>query len=400
MVFEDETMKWRALAVALTAMTITSSFGVISGTLAWFAYTTRASLSFGGTTVNNSEQLQIGLKFETGSPAIDAFRTSLSDSGLDLNNTFEIVTEGSFTYYFVMPGAPLSSNLVSAYSKAYGHATNELIPVTSREYTLNEDLTNNPDLTLNRAPTKGEPNLGQAASSDSYAYLNLAFRVLRSGYGEVSSTYMKERDIWLKDVSTSASLTLESSLRLFCDSDTGRFTLNPNAGEKGSTTVAGLLNLDYGDDYYDYDPSTYFYEPKELIYGDYTLKDGKEDNARFFDEDSELSDINNTGSTDSSSFLAKHQKGIKGYDSLDNFDLKKADYLSMNEIKPEDSAGYLSNGHVICRTSNTDSAIASLKITIYLEGWDHSITNEALDEQERSGYGFDLGLTFQTNRVD
>ena len=396
-----ETMKWRALAVALTAMTVTSSLGVISGTMAWFAYTTRASLSLDGTTVNNSEQLQIGLKFENDN-TIQTFESLVEESNVDVDSTFDIVKEEGFTYYFVKPGAPLSSVLVSAYSKSQGHATNELIPVTSREYKMDQfDFTKNPHLTLNRAPTKGEPNLNQKASNESFSYLNLAFRVLRSSYGAGSVSYMKNRDIWLKDVTTHAGLHLENSLRIFVNSETGNFILNPNANEKGETTVAGLLNLDYGDDYYDYDPSSYFYQPKELIYGDYSLKEGMKDNASLFETDSDLDDINKTNTKTPSSFLAKHQNGIMGYRNLDNFDLKKAQYYSMKEIQPSDDAGYLQGGHVVCRTSDKDSAIASIKLTIYLEGWDHSITNEALDEQERNGgTGFDLGLTFQTNRVD
>ena len=397
-------MKWRGLAVMLTALTVTSSFGVVTGTLAWFAYTTRASLSFGGTTVHNSEQLQIGFTFETdNTKAISKFKDNLSEYDIDLDSeiTFDKVVDTSFTYYFVKPGEPLSSQMVTSYSKALGYSTNTLIPVTSREYKINDNLTENSDLTLNRAPTKGETNLGQAATKDSYSYLNLAFRVLRSGSDSVGYTYEKNRDIWLQDVTTHAGLKLENALRIFVKSDSGKFILNPNASNKGATTVAGLLNMDYTDDYYDYDPSTLFGKQKELIYGDYSLKSGAKDNARYFDSDSELDDINQTNSSKASSFYAKHQKGVYGYDNYDSFDLKQAEYYSMNEIKANDSQGYLTGGHAVCTTSNDDNAIATIELTIYLEGWDHSITDESLFEQDNNGgTGFDLGLTFQTNRVD
>lgn len=386
----------------LTAMTITSSLGVISGTLAWFAYTTRASISFEGTTVHNSEQLQIGFRFETGDESISRFKTNLAEYRIDLDSdSFEKLVKEDYTYFFVKPGTPLSSNMVSSYSRAIGHATNELIPVTSREYVLNDDSSENKKLRLNRAPTKGEPNLNQDATKDSYSQLDLAFRVLRSSAQSSSFTYIKKRSIWLKDCSTSAELNLTDSIRLFLDNDEGRFILNPKADKKGETTVAGLLNMDFNDDYYDYDPSTYFRgKTKELIYGDYSLKEGMEDNATLFEEDSELDDINNTKTTSPSSFMAKHQKGIYGYQNLDHFDLKKAMYYSMDDIKPFDNAGYLSGGKPVCTTSDDDDAIADLSVTIYLEGWDHSITNDSLYQQENSGTGFDLGLTFQTNRVD
>ncbi len=396
-------MKLRGLAVMLTALTVTSSFGVITGTLAWFAYTTRAQLSFGGTTIHNSEQLQVGFTFENDDKTIAKFRANLLENGIDLDSssTFEKVEDTSFTYYFVKPGESLTSSMVMSYSKALGHSTNYLIPVTSREYTINDDLKTNDDLTLNRAPTKGEPNLGQKASDDSYSYLNLAFRVLRSDNSSTGYKYMQNRSIWLQDATTHAGLNLEKSLRIFVNSENGRFILNPNATSKGTTTVAGLLNMDYNDDYYDYDPSTYFTKPKELIYGDYELKEGKSDNATYFDQDSQLDDINQTNSTVKSSFLAKHQQGLYGYQNYDSYDLKKAMYYSMNDIKANDKSGYLTDGVEICTTSQDDNAIATVSLTIYLEGWDHSITDQSLFEQDNNGgTGFDLGLTFQTNRVD
>ncbi len=397
-------MKLRGLAVMLTALTVTSSFGVITGTLAWFAYTTRAQLSFSGTTIHNSEQLQVGFTFENDDKTIARFKANLADNGIDLDSskTFEKVEDTDFTYFFVKPGESLTSAMVMSYSKALGYSTNYLIPVTSREYTIKDDLKTNDDLTLNRAPTKGEPNLGQKASDDSYSYLNLAFRVLRSDNSVTGYKYMQNRDIWLQDATTHAGLNLEKSLRIFVNSDNGKFILNPNATEKGSTTVAGLLNMDYNDDYYDYDPSTYFTKkPKELIYGDYELKEGKSDNATLFENDSALDDINQTNSTVKSSFLAKHQQGLYCYQNYDSYDLKKAMYYSMSDIKADDKSGYLTDGVAICTTSQDDKAIATVSLTIYLEGWDHSITDQSLFEQDNNGgTGFDLGLTFQTNRVD
>ena len=58
-------MNRKSVVLSLSAIGLTISFtGVISGTTAWYAYATRASLSYGGTSVSNTEQLQIGLKIE------------------------------------------------------------------------------------------------------------------------------------------------------------------------------------------------------------------------------------------------------------------------------------------------------------------------------------------------
>ena len=53
-------MNKKSVVLSLSAIGLTISFtGVISGTTAWYAYATRASLSYGGTSVSNTEQLQI-----------------------------------------------------------------------------------------------------------------------------------------------------------------------------------------------------------------------------------------------------------------------------------------------------------------------------------------------------
>ena len=73
----------------------------------------------------------------------------------------------------------------------------------------------------------------------------------------------------------------------------------------------------------------------------------------------------------------------------------EADYETLNSIKPiDDGTGVLSGGKQICTTANTVSALGEATLTIYIEGWDHHVVNEEISHK------FNLGLTFQINRVD
>ena len=54
--------------------TFASLVGTVSGTLAWYSYSTRATLSYSGTSVNNTVQLQIGLASPSIVKSIDDIR--------------------------------------------------------------------------------------------------------------------------------------------------------------------------------------------------------------------------------------------------------------------------------------------------------------------------------------
>ena len=52
----------KMIPVGISLLTFATFVGSISGSLAWWAYSTRAAVSYQGTSVSTSEQLQIGLK--------------------------------------------------------------------------------------------------------------------------------------------------------------------------------------------------------------------------------------------------------------------------------------------------------------------------------------------------
>ena len=94
--------------------------------------------------------------------------------------------------------------------------------------------------------------------------------------------------------------------------------------------------------------------------------------------------------------------GTKGYLNFlqdgTGADLRnKAHYYSLYDIAPAVSGqGDYSAGHPVGRTlanENKNLRIARTDLTIWLEGWDHSIVDNNI------GTKFNLGLTFEINRV-
>ena len=112
----------KLLCGILGLCTVVSIGGAISSTLAWYAYATRASLSFSGTSVYDNGQLQIGVKS-------DRQISSLTSD----NKMIEEQINGSY-YYFAPAGEGLSSERLNMYLEAREYATNQLIPVTSGEF--------------------------------------------------------------------------------------------------------------------------------------------------------------------------------------------------------------------------------------------------------------------------
>jgi len=380
----------RFLLGALGLFTAASFTGLITGTLAWYASNSRATVAYEGTSVRESEQLQIGLVSD---------RDFL---GLDPNNEdFKLTKEtiGGEDYYWAKPGSGLSGATISAYLSLQNHATNTLEPVTSRVYNtgsvaIDGTITKGDALHLYHAPKAFTPLETGDAPTNAYCAMTFAFRVWRTNaMGEMEAT--ADQSIWITDTAahpTDPSYKIQKALRCYFDDGRDRFILNPGSTEttKGQTAVAGLLNLSSRDsDYYDYDP-TLGSDHEEIIYGDYTGSATPVDNPT----DSELDDVNGTGQTDPSTFLAKHAAGTKAYTSFAGLTLGQAEYETLRSNAPDDDgSGHLSKGRPVCITANDAAKIATVDMTVWLEGWDHTVINEELSS------GFNLGLQFQINRM-
>lgn len=382
--------------------TLASMVGAISGSVAWYAYVTRATMSYSGTSVNSTKQLQIGIKsdvavtFPEGTISVDL---PYGDNG---------------HYYFMNPGASLPASVINAYLEAKGYTTTKLEPVSSYTYNMGEDFS------LKLAPTANKPfEARSSADKAKYVEIPFALRVLESDL--LTPTYVANKPIYLTDATAQAASSgdgeVYKAIRMYIDRSNGdNFLFNPSASANGQTKVAGILDIS-GDDLYDYFNimSDVPYYGSECLYGDYTLEGKKYGDAGFSDSYVNcLSDglaatsgiINANGSdvddgTARTTFTAKHYQGIKYFDlaaleTAGKYVPAYAQYLGTNTVYPGTNAqGNLENDYAVCITANntTDTryCIGEFTTTIYIEGWDFNVIDEELSHQ------FNLGLTFEIN---
>ena len=381
--------------------TFASLVGTVSGTLAWYAYNTRTSLSYSGTSVENSVQLQIGLASD--SPIV-------IDND-DWNNTMgePEVVNGKYCYFAPL-GYGLDSAVINAYLGTKGYATTELCPVTSGYYNPDDPLS---VFGLKSAPTVEHRVSDSPAKQTNYLKLPFIFRASKSKTSP--NDYAENQELWLTDARGAASSANDGNvykaLRVFFDRqdsdyDTD-FIVNPNVNDSGETKVGGLLDLS-GDKYYDFD------EDGEFFYGEWDetlLADPSSllSNSGFVPPEAPnpnpIYDLNGTGNVveKATTFDARHHDNTKyyTYENLNNIPIKTAKYQSLESIKPNRNSvnGQLTNkdnNHPtsVCKTGGADvNYIGFVDAYIWLEGWDFAVVDE------EQWHAFDFGLTFEINKT-
>ena len=375
----------------LAVLTFMSTAGAITGTLAWYAYVTRATLSYSGTSVNSTIQLQVGICSNHQVADMPAGVTEKQYEG------------DSSYYYFAKPGSGLNSSIITAYLDSTDYATNSLQAVTSGSYVKGGALS------LKKSPNEVVHDHSVPATHGQYVFLPLVFRVLQSDT-PAEDDYVAGSELWLTGAAARASGgeavdgNIYKALRAFIDRDTtvyganSAFIFNPSAtGGASSTTVGGILDLS-GDNYFDFERVGNHDE--EVIFGEYTSVGGVSANG--YDGEDVFYDINGTGITDRrTTFTAKHYPSVNYYSNYNSCVFKTAAYETLTSIAPvRDPADGLSNADPdhptsICTTADaSDHYLGRVNITVYLEGWDHSVIDDEIDHR------FDLGLTFEINRVD
>ena len=390
--------------------------GAISGSLAWWAYSTRASVAYQGTSINSSEQLQIGLK-----------------TTIDMSHYEMTTDEDNYPgYYFCDPGAGLPADAIAHYLSTQGtYATNELQPITAGSFPK-EGAVDPLALDLRNPLVSGNPEHGRTADEDKYVRIPLAFRVLR--YNNSSTpTFTNGENIWLSDAVVEASVQEENSevhkaIRMYTsgsvvtdvdrtDPENPVFTyeaakrlINPSddSEDQGQTAVAGILDIS-GSGYYDsYDKGGKSYC---VVYGE-TNKTPQEleELQNHDDEDHHQSPSAHSGLIDfnqvfspnqvlndeqhKSTFVSKYYKGTYHPKHLAEISPKYQTFDTLGTVKPDDNDddGRLVGDKPLCATKG-QYAIADLDLTIWLEGWDHHV----IDKENQ--HHFNLGLQFQISRL-
>lgn len=363
--------------------TFLSLAGTVSGTLAWYAYSARGTISYTGTSIEKTAQLQIGIYSPVAVDYVAADKMTEDPNLSDANNH----------YYFAPVGSGLSSAVLNKYLLANGYASNFLTPVTSGSYSIGDafQLRSAPNIDANIIDNS------DPAKKNHFSYIQFVFRISKSAFAE-TPVYVDNQEIWLTDAQAHASYAnngnVFKALRLFVDRSNNYdydYIFNPSAATNGQTKVGGLLDI-ASDGYYDYNDAG-----EEILYGEFDTDAGIS-TTRYEGADA-LVDINGSGSTELDSFTAKHAQGMFYYNDLSACGIKTASYQCLQSISPNTANGKLENYDEndptsVCKTSASDNHLARLNMTVWLEGWDFSVVDKEQDHM------FDIGLTFEINKVD
>ena len=356
--------------------TVAAIGGAVSSSLAWYAYATRATLMYSGTSVFDNGQLQIGVRSDIPVP-------TLVNAGM-----IEEQQNGSY-YYFAPAGEGLSSDYLSLYLDAIGYASNELQPVTSGQF--NPADANHNSFALLTAPNSEVPHpvaANNPASVKHYSQITFAFKVFTTNDNS-QIEYLPNKELWITYVQTRASQDstgqVSKALRMYIHRDetiygtNNGFIFNPSVEESGETKVGGLLNLGY-DQYYDFDDNG------EIVYGDYSIINGTDSGISEgpYTGEEKISDVNNKWEWDekeateqnikdfADTFTAIHSPyAPKYYANLNKLDIKTAKYQGTNYTVQVKENGVLANPEgkktSVCVTGGESVGyIGEFDATIYL----------------------------------
>ncbi len=377
----DANKKINLYLAGLTMMTFAAFVATTAGSLAWYAYSTRARLSYRGVSVSKTFQLQIGIVDDDNYIDDD----EMSQYKLSREN------RDSHSIVWATAGSGFTSGAINSYLEDTNYATNLVSPITSRS------MESDGDLSLYRAPAFGVPSTSDLAVLDHYVLIPFVFRVVDS-----SNQFVKNQDLWVTDAfaHTSGEMNVDKAVRVYFEGETNSFLLNPSSDETSSdareTVMGGLLDLN-GDGYYDYNPSTM----EEIIYGEY---EGELTYSEPITADSAFENVNgvdhsqyihtsSSGVELATTFFAKHKAGVKKA-NYQNLTYKVGKYETLSTVRPDvDASQYFSNGKPVGKTSNDTNALVYLNVTIFVEGWDHVVIDQS------AGHRFTLGITYEINRV-
>lgn len=372
-------------------LTVLSLAGATTGTLAWYAYVTRAQLSYMGTSVAKAEQLEIGIRD-------DGAKKRISDAVI----TQYGYTRDSNNIVWAPAGTGFSAEVISEYINSVNRKivtkestyANSLSPVTTKKRTL----TSKDTLTLYDPPIAGNPDINRSAKIGSYMELPFAFRIIDN-----NGDYFGDKYIWITDTVArmkTSGKTISNALRMYVDdpNDTTharRFLMNPSSESNGSTKVAGCLDLD-NDGYYDVYPANAGENAgKEILYGtgSYTgtptYGSAREQSTTVVDDE-----VNHSGHSDATTFSAMHSAGSKSITNIASLEYDEAYYYGKSAARPtpNSTTGLFEGGLPVTYVDST-SKLGFTDLTIFLEGWDFSVIDQEAE------YQFNLGITFEIDRI-
>ena len=378
--------------LSLGAITTLSMVGATAGTLAWYAYITKVDVSFRGTSVRKTEQLQVGLVDEM-NPVTGKYH--FTDEKLIYYGLSEITTLSSTKRIVWAPGGGgLTANVISEFVYNSEYRNNNVSPVSTRGRGLNDPVTIYSSLVDSSDIYEHDNPYG--AAKKEYISVPFAFKVLNN-----RNIPMPDAHVWINDatIATEAGKKADKGVRAYFENvaEDKHILFNPSSTETepGRTKIAGVLDLD-GDGYYEYDKNN----KREIVYGQYDnaeLTNGhiKYSSTPYVPSNPEqVDDVNGVGDDTPSTFVAKHASGVYVADYTD-LDCNYAYYDTLATVRPQIdpiSGSFIEDsGKPVCLTGN--DGIGFTNMTVFLEGWDLAIDDRSIDTT------FNFGLLFEINKA-
>jgi hypothetical protein len=224
------------LAIAAVAATV----GSISGTVAWFQYSTRVTAAYEGATAHCTENLQIRLY----QPAVA--EEDDGDHVYDKPGEHAAIPAVSSEWKQDLLSTDITTFLSNANVRGTT-AANKLTPVTSGKLaadTVPTKLYKNPIYQYAATSSWGE------ADATDYIDLPLQFRVLDVNGNSTTETYLAKK-IYLSDITFAAKVAakdISSALRVVVDNGAADATAFKQTFSKDGTAVTVGGNLDLNND--------------------------------------------------------------------------------------------------------------------------------------------------------
>lgn len=368
--------KERKFSLRLALFTIFSGLTLVStvtGSLAWYAYSRSVTFSFVGTSVAKSALLSVGLVDD---------HNYLSDSDLEQYNLVR-ESHDSKSIVFTQSKDGFSVQAIRKYLFNSPNAVDKLFPLTTKARSISEEG----DLNLYENPEYGETQTTVAAKPNEYVVLPFAFKIINE-----DAQYVPNKHVWLTEAVCRADQNIEQAIRVYIQGTERDFLMRPADASTttGSTKVGGALDLD-GDGTYDYNKGTDY----EYAYGEFN--NSMTYSATPYDTDpAPLDNVNGVSDTsEASTFLAKHHLDVYTA-NISAAQPKVAEFETFGTVKPtaDDTGRYdPAVSGIPLASTNSGSKIGYATMTIFIEGWDHSVIDKA------AGYSFNLGLRFEIDRI-
>ena len=338
---------------SLTLLSAITLAGSISGTFAWYQYSTRAIVAYEGTSAHCSKLLQIS-----------------ADDGITWTSD---IRDSDLPAVSFAPITTASQEKDAALEKK------------SRTITVYDD-NGNPTGTKNISSYfYAQPDLGQGlydnwllASDSSYAQFNILIKV-KDIDGNATETSLSNdiylTDLIIQDASQNSNLDLSSAVRVHISSSYKENDADQSknflfAKDTEDIEVGGFLDLNEDGEF---DQVGYEWDRHTCLYGDGTFIP-----ATYDDEGNKL--------TDDSFSDAPHQTSYKADDET---------------IIAKEVDNNIVGGTPIGKTSATNGEYLKVTVTIWLEGWSplligaHNTQDSSIwDEDSYLEKQFNVGMTF------